>query len=169
MSYFMIHKDNGEILNVSGLTLLSMLADKDVVEDLLWELSGNVRRVVELTDGPAKVWRSPRELYAEPIQQHLMLSQPKRMTQDYLVDAELTLIVPVKIQCRGHSDHNVKGTVHDVFTGQQPRPKDFFVQIKPEEISSLMGKLEIGDVTAIEDVKIINVQPYYLLTDQRRA
>jgi hypothetical protein len=166
-NWFEIHKDNGDHIEVCGQTLTRLLAKPRTMGRLLRELGFDNRLPVELNDGPAIIWRSLRKS-EQSSQQRLMLPQPELPTQPYLAQGHLKLILPVRVRCQGQSEAHVKETIRDIVHGRCGIPHDFTFQIRPEDVSALLGKLEISDMTAIVDIDITNCSPYYLLTDGRR-
>jgi hypothetical protein len=172
MSSFSITKLYGgerEPIEVTHQGLARLMAKPLTIGPLLRELGPDNTVKIDLKEGPALIRRGsgkPRQLN---------LPKPVEIgdlpIQDYLADVQLKFVLPARVQCSGRSPAEVREKIVDVVHGQCGMPGDFHIQIRPNDISALIGKMEIGDVTVIDEVEITGVMPHNqrAITDGRKG
>lgn len=164
-SFFRINKHDGKgVIEVSAKTLSTLLAKPLTIGRLFRDLDYENSLEIELRTGPATICRAPPRALPQPSQQMLTLPQPKLPTQDYLAKVQIKFLLPADVRCRGHSEAHVKETIKDVVRGFSTRELGF--SFDPYEVRALLGRMEVGDVTAMADVDVISVSPYLLLTSE---
>ena len=120
MSNFIIRKDcDGSIHEMTCRAMSKLLADPQMLGQLLRELCPDMTMKIELTDGLASIQRSPRKP-SQPSQQLLRLPQPALPTQPYLADGDLLLVLPARIRRVSRSSRSIISSASSAPSAQTP-------------------------------------------------
>lgn len=155
MSNVSVHKPNGEMLEVTLLTLFSMLADESSHLDLLSRLNRDGQVEAQLRDGAALVKRVtnlPR-----------LLHQPALPLCDFTADTRLHFALPARIHCRAASPSEARHIIEETIHGSQGVPAGFSIEINPGEVEAFVTNLDIGSLSVIEDVTITGINQSLLI------
>jgi hypothetical protein len=147
--YVTIRLSTGEIIETSIMKFFNMLADEQSYGKVLWELSAQGSLMVELKSGPALVTRDG----CGPARNQLST------LTDYVADATITFAVPARIHIRATSPADARNLALDYVHGRQAPPPDFGIELKADDVGSVLGNLEIGNYQGVEDIEITGVTP----------
>jgi hypothetical protein len=159
MSNIAVRRTNGEMLEVTLLTLFSMLAPGCKPTDVLSRLNRQGQVQVELRDGRADIWRAADQLPARAL-----TTQPALPLSEFTADARLHFALPARIHCRAGSPSEVAHLIEETTNGSRGLPPGFTIEVDPEDVQALLTNLEIGSMSSIEGVTVSRVDQQHLLT-----
>jgi hypothetical protein len=159
MSNIAVRKANGDLLEVTLLTLFGMLAPGCRPTDVLSCLNRQGQVQVELRDGRADVWRA-----ADQPQARALTTQPALPLSDFTAQAQLHFALPARIHCRGGSPSEVAHLIQEAVNGSVGVPPGFAIEVSPEDVQVLLTNLEIGSMSSIESITVHRVDQQRLIT-----
>jgi hypothetical protein len=146
MSNIKVHKSNGEVLEVTLLTLFGMLADQHSYLEVLARLLRGGRMTVELQDGTSVVERlSPHR------------RAPFPPLGEFTANVRLHLELPARIHCRADTAAEGRHLIEETINGSIGLPQCFRIEINPTDLEALLADLNIGSVTPLSGVDILNI------------
>lgn len=157
MSTISVRKSNGDMLEVTLLTLFGMLADEHSHCDVTHRLNRERHPQVELKDGPATIWRTPPSSAASASKALLPLNQ-------YTVEASLHFSIPTRIHCSAGSPAEASHLAQGTILGHGGVPSDFQVEIAQDDIEAFFGSLDINSYAMVDKITVNSVQPCLLIT-----